>query len=302
MINIKTTKRKWRLIVKEFHSCKSAIDFCLANKYFALAHLYHDEKPMNMHIHDCYELYFSISGGKQFLIDSRFYTVCSGDIFFINQFESHHLTQIDKEIHERIVLSIYPDYLKQLSSFKTDLSYCFFNRNNHFGHKISLSLEEQKRFLFFVHKITSVIDYGIDLLEQSYFIELMVFLNGIFHKREKKSEQTKIIKSSATHEQVDHILTYINQNITTPLTIEQLSKQFYLSSSYLCRIFKESTGMTINKYIIAKRITIAKSLLAEGYNVNEACEQCGFHDYSNFLKAFTKAVGISPKKYAQYSS
>ncbi len=58
----------------------------------------------------------------------------------------------------------------------------------------------------------------------------------------------------------------------------------------------------INKYITTKRITISKSLLSQGYSVNEACEACGFNDYSNYLKAFTKAVGISPKKYAQFNS
>lgn len=60
--------------------------------------------------------------------------------------------------------------------------------------------------------------------------------------------------------------------------------------------------MTINKYITAKRITLSKSLLSEGCSVSETCEKCGFNDYSNFLKAFTKAVGISPKKYAQFNS
>lgn len=75
-----------------------------------------------------------------------------------------------------------------------------------------------------------------------------------------------------------------------------------MSTSYLCRIFKEATGTTINKYITAKRITLSKSLLDQGYSVSEACEVCGFNDYSNYLRAFTKAVGISPKKYAQFHS
>ena len=86
------------------------------------------------------------------------------------------------------------------------------------------------------------------------------------------------------------------------LTLEELSAHFFLSSSYLCRIFKATTGTTINKYITAKRITLSKSLLDQGCSVLEACEACGFNDYSNYLRAFTKAVGISPKKYAQFHS
>lgn len=287
--------------MKEFHSCKAAITFCLEAKYFAVAHLYNDDKPMDMHIHDNYELYFSISGGKQFLIDNRFYDIHPGDIFLINQFESHHLTQIDKAIHERIVLSIHPDYLKNISSEATPLDSCFINRNSPFGHKISLDTEEQKRFLYYAHKICDAVGFGEDLIEQAAFAELMVFLNKIFYNHEKKRKIEETEKNITSHQQVDNILTYINRNITNPLTIEELSEHFYLSPSYLCRIFKAATGTTINKYITAKRITIAKEQLALGCTVNEACDKCGFRDYSNFLKAFTKAVGIAPKKYAQFS-
>ena len=101
--------------------------------------------------------------------------------------------------------------------------------------------------------------------------------------------------------QVDDILAYINQNISQSITIEQLSEHFFLSESYICRIFKAATSTTINKYITARRISIAKAVLNENGNVMEAFERSGFTDYSNFFKAFTKAVGVSPKKYASLS-
>ncbi len=97
-------------------SCKEAMRQCMDTHTFAFAHLYNDEKAMDMHIHDCYEIYYSISGGKQFLIDNYFYDISDGDIFLINQFESHYLTQIDQQKHERIILSIDPEYLKQIST------------------------------------------------------------------------------------------------------------------------------------------------------------------------------------------
>ena len=80
-----------------FNSCKQSITDCIERKYFSIAHLYSDEKPMDMHIHDCYEMYYSVSGGKQFLINNRLYNIFPGDIFFINQYESHHLTKIDSQ-------------------------------------------------------------------------------------------------------------------------------------------------------------------------------------------------------------
>ena len=66
--------------MKELNSCKEAMASSIENKYFSIAHLYKDEKAMEMHIHDCYEVYFSISGGKQFLIDNKVYDIAPGDL------------------------------------------------------------------------------------------------------------------------------------------------------------------------------------------------------------------------------
>ena len=282
--------------MKELNSCKEAMAKSIENKYFSVAHLYKDEKAMEMHIHDCYEVYFSISGGKQFLIDNQLYDIEPGDLFLINQYDSHYLTQIDKEIHERIVIMIDPEYMRSISTQETNLDACFQNRASNFSHKITLSQEQQSRFLYFVNKIVTSNGYGHDLLERATFTELFVMINKIVIDRDNDTADEK---SATYNEQVDAILSYINNNIQYPVSISDLSKQFFISESYICRIFKSATGTTINKYMTARRISIAKSLLAEGVGVSDVCERCGFSDYSNFLKAFTKSVGISPKKYSQ---
>ena len=278
--------------MNELLSCRQAMENCMATQTFAIAHLYKEEKTMDMHIHDCHEIYYSISGGKQFLSDNKIYTIEPGDIFFINQYESHYLTQVDTGVHERIVISIFPDYLQSLSSPDTDLSHCFTYREDGVPHKLHFDAEMSKRFIYLIHKITDTNGFGSDLTERCAFTELLVFLNKTFYQN-GHSVPAEITVTN--HAQVDDILTYINRHISEELTLDALSTHFYLSSSYLCRIFKSTTGTTINKYITARRITIAKALLNEGFSVTEAC-------YSNFLKAFTKAVGISPKKYAQFNT
>lgn len=283
--------------MEEVTSCKIAIENCQNTKTFAVAHLYKEEKAMDMHIHDCYELYYSISGGKQFLIDNRFYSISPGDLFIINQYESHKLTQIDNQLHERIVLSVHPDYTKRLSTADTDLDACFSCRSVGFQHKLSLSREQQKRFLYYIDKILSANGYAHDIVEQAAFMELLVMINSL-----SSSNAPETVKSEYKYNhQVDDILTFINQNIAHSVTVEQLAESFYLSESYICRIFKQATGTTIGKYIAARRISIAKAALSEGANVSEAFEKSGFGDYSSFFKAFTRAVGVSPKKYANLS-
>lgn len=272
----------------------------MLSKTFAVAHLYKEEKTMDMHIHDCYEIYYSISGGKQFLIDNKFYSIAPGDVFVINQYESHYLTQIDKMVHERIVISVHPDYIRQLSNGRTDLSECFLLRNPGFSHKISLTKEQQQRFLFFINKITDAEEYAHEIIEEATFLELLVLLNKAYRHPDGENESESL--PSTYNRQVDEILTYINRNIMKAIRIEDLAGQFFLSESYICRIFKAATGTTINKYVTARRISIAKALLNDGTSVQDTFEQSGFADYSSFFKAFTKAVGISPKKYSQCSN
>lgn len=280
------------------NSCGASIKSCLEKKYFSIAHLYNEEKPMAMHIHDCYEIYFSISGGKQFLIDNKFYDINPGDLFVINEFESHYISKLDKIVHERIVISIYPEFLKSICTKETNLDFCFSDRKENFSHKISLDKDAQNRFLYFINKITTAEGFGSDIIEYATFLELITSINRLYIKNDSSS----VKKSSYQYnEQVEQIIKYINQNITDDITIEYLANHFFLSKSYICRIFKSATGTTINKYLSARRISMAKSMLSDGLNVNDVCEKCGFNDYSNFLKTFKKAVGISPKKYSQFS-
>lgn len=282
--------------MKECTSCKESINNCIKNKSFSIAHLHNEEETMSIHIHDCYEVYYSISGGKQFLIDNKLYNINPGDLFVINHFESHYVSQINKIAHERIVLSIHPDFLKSISTLKTDLSYCFNHRDENFSHRIQLDKEQQNRFIYFINKITSTEGFGSDMIEHSTFIELMVYLTKIFVDNEDT-----LLSSYKYNNQIQEIIRYINDNVIENITVKHLAEHFFLSESYICRIFKLATGTTINKYITARRISIAKSMLSNGSSINDVYIRCGFNDYSNFLKSFKKAVGVSPKKYSTFS-
>jgi AraC-like DNA-binding protein len=282
--------------MKEFASCKEAINNCISNKYFSIAHLHSEEETMAIHIHDSYEVYYSISGGKQFLIDNKLYDINPGDLFVINQFESHYVSQISKMVHERIVLSIHPDFLKDISTDKTDLSYCFTHRDENFSHKIQLDKEQQNRFMYFLNKIISADGFGADRIEYSSFIELMTYFTKLFVDNEDS-----LLSNYKYNNQIQEVISYINDNVLENITIKHLAEHFFLSESYICRIFKLATGTTINKYITARRISIAKALLSNGANINDVYIDCGFNDYSNFLKSFKKAVGVSPKKYSTFS-
>ncbi len=288
-----------------YQSYTEAFQSVFETKSFSVAHLYKLNKNINIDTLGCYKLFYFVSGNKKFNIGNSTYDCKEGDLFFIPVNDYHYFSNYqNSDNHERIICFIYPEYLKSCSSETTDLCDCFSQIELTGNHKFSLLPEDRKHFLYHLTKVSETSAYGQDLLDKSNFTKFFIFLNEIYQKysgleTKTVSRPTKSTKQST--KQIDFLKSYIHQHITENLSTESLANLLFLSPTYLCRLFKETTGTTLHKYITAQRITLAKGLLAEGASVTDTCSACGFNDYSNFLKAFTKTVGISPKKYAQLS-
>lgn len=71
-----------------------------------------------------------------------------------------------------------------------------------------------------------------------------------------------------------------------------------LSSSYLCRVFKEETGVNINTYINNLRMAKAVRLLEDkNYYIKEVAISVGFDDQLYFSRLFKKYYGVTPSQY-----
>lgn len=89
---------------------------------------------------------------------------------------------------------------------------------------------------------------------------------------------------------------YIHDNITSPITVKSIANHFYISEQYLCRIFKQYTGMTIKKYVQQKRIILVKEFYSSGMSITNACIKAGFSDYSCFYRTFLNIMHEPPRK------
>jgi len=94
---------------------------------------------------------------------------------------------------------------------------------------------------------------------------------------------------------------FIHQNyMKDSLSVKTISDHVYLSSSYVCTIFKTETGQTLNQYITEYRITKAKLLLEDlRYKITDVSYRVGYTDGNYFGKSFKKLVGLSPSEYRE---
>ena len=82
------------------------------------------------------------------------------------------------------------------------------------------------------------------------------------------------------------------------LSIKDISDHVFLSTSYICTLFKNETGQTLNQYITKYRVEKAKKLLADPLNkITDISSNVGYSDGNYFGKTFKKIVGLSPTEY-----
>ena len=96
-----------------------------------------------------------------------------------------------------------------------------------------------------------------------------------------------------------NIIKYINEHYNSyDLSLEDISKNTFLTPAYICVIFKDYTGKTVNKYINEYRIIQAKELLKDSnIKMNDIALKVGYKDGNYFAKIFKKETGYTPSEY-----
>ena len=95
-----------------------------------------------------------------------------------------------------------------------------------------------------------------------------------------------------------NILEYINININTKITIENLEYHFFYNRYYLMKLFKKEMGITILNYINKVRIYNSLNELNNTSNLLiKVAINNGFYSLEYFSETFKKEIGVSPREY-----
>lgn len=104
--------------------------------------------------------------------------------------------------------------------------------------------------------------------------------------------------ANGTNTTEKEMITYIRQNYTREISLQEFGMQFHLSEKYISRYFKEHFHITLSQYINHLRLKHARQLLQESaVPVTEVALQSGYQNVSYFIRCFKKMYGVSPLKY-----
>ena len=238
-----------------------------------------------LHSHDSYEILLFIQGDSRYVVEGNTYSLEPYDVMILRKNEMHRIYHNSESAYERYILMVEPDFFTEHNC--KELESEFLKKTNGSKNKIDASLcvssglydaflRLQKYSHNFKELYTPIVDAVIT--------EILYLINNVklFSKDDNSDSQLK------------SIISYINNNYTDEISLDELAEQFFISKYHLCRIFKEGTGITVHSYITNKRLIRVKELKSEGYSLGEAAILAGFGNYSSFYRAYQKNNGFAP--------
>ncbi len=257
------------------------------NSDFRLFHIIDQaKKEFDFHYHDFDKLVIPIQGNISYSIEGKTYPLKPYDIVLIQHNEIHKPIIHDDSTYERIIVYISPGFLQDYKTIDYDLGYCFQKAVDEHTNVLRLfSIANHPLF----HSIQKLEDsfqnelYAAELQRKISFLEFMIQLNrAVIH------HSLDYMHNASANPKILHIIEYIHNYLTQDISIDTIAKETYMSRYHMMRTFKSETGYTIQEYIRQKRLVLAKELLSKHIPVTQVCYDCGFKDYTSFLRAYKK--------------
>lgn len=99
------------------------------------------------------------------------------------------------------------------------------------------------------------------------------------------------------------VIEEIERDYALPLTVDEMSRNVFITPQYLSRLFRRYLNCSAYEYLTSYRISKAKELLITSplLDIQDIALKTGFSDPSHFISIFRKAVGTTPLKFRKFN-
>ncbi|MEE8816773.1 MAG: AraC family transcriptional regulator [Lachnospiraceae bacterium] len=266
----------------------------------------HEEFEMRAkHVHETIELFFLLEGHRFFFLEQETYLLDEGCAMLVNHdlihrtspaegyAPDHHnfILQIDRQVYDGVLKSLFQMDFDTFGSLNNGIA-----RFSEADWQLILSLIDAFKRA----------DRDEDATEKNpYLVMLAATLLATFARVRRQGNEmdyNRITKSrvvnSGIYRKVHEISMYLQNNYAKNLSLDELAGRFYMSKSYLTRIFREVTGFSVVEYTNFIRVRRAQEMLkTTKENITDIAAATGFGNITYFEKVFRVATGQKPSQY-----
>lgn len=241
------------------------------------------------HIHDSYEIFFLAEGDRTFLFDRYVYDLHPGDLILLRpnvlhkgSFSRFHI-KYGAEFSQKFLDYYFTEQMqdKLLQCFKNNI--------------IRLNENEQYEFKRLFSKMHG--EYKSGKMCALTLSDLLLMLDAAGRRSERKLRESTGAPADVS-DGANNILTYIEEHYSTIRSVDEIANEVHLNKSYMCRLFKHETGMTVMDYLQHYRIQQAcEKLTTTESKITDIAGQCGFENTSHFIRVFKDFIGSTPGRF-----
>ncbi len=231
-----------------------------------------------LHSHAYYEIYFLVSGTRKIFIKDKIYALQAPGIIVIPPYALH---KTEGDAFERINLCVAQENLSNYERDALDGMSC----------KITVPEKEAfsdiKKLLELAIRIKNEPHPYSDERLRSVINYIILTLERLPQKEGADSEYSPNLILS--------VIDYINSNYKRGVSLNELSREFFISKTALCAKFKAVMKCSVNDYILKNKLNRAKELLiTTGMSVEEVARNSGFSSANYMGLVFKNKIGASP--------
>lgn len=233
---------------------------------------------------------YLLQGKCTYIVNGKKYNAKAGDVIFVNPDDSHkkipqngdQIIEFSMGMYEFSLFDLPPSFF--ISPYM-DKIITLGDLKNEFNKSCNDVFNSSKSSRSFSSVLTRAEAYKIIgyLLKELYSYDTLSFIP----KKHFVSSDRKSITNT--------IIRYLDENYMNDISLETISKNMFLSSIYISKMFKEETGESPINHLIRIRIRTAKTLLeTTNFSIRTIATRVGYSDPFYFSKLFKKYYGMSP--------
>lgn len=252
------------------------------------------------HWHPEIELTLITKGTMLYRVNNRSFVLSEGQALFGNSSTLHTGAMLENQDCEYLSVTfdpkliygyensaIYTKYVKPIIQNQT-LSAIHFDRSADWHQDVIAILTE----------ITQLESEKAPTYELDILCRLQAFWKLLFLNTEPCADE--IAYDRKTYDRIRSIISYIEANYASDLTLEAISGSIHVSRSECSRLFKKYMQISLFDFIAQYRIEKSvEYLTTTNYSITEIADLTGFNDSNYYTKVFRRQKGCPPSQYRQ---
>lgn len=247
------------------------------------------------HMHKDFEICLLLEGKLNISIQEKTLKLTENDLWVINPFQLHEYEAAGNPALV-LIIQINPVFFSSYFSLINNIAFS----------SVSISAKD-KKYGDLYESLIRIAQHSFSQSER-YELKCARLLNYIFDQlmdfipfdivsdSEKRARRSRL-------KLIRQITSYIDENYYHKLLLSDVAKETNLTVNYLSHFFKDSIGVSFQKYLAKIRCTRACILLrTTDLSLFDISISCGFSDIKYFTKNFQEFYGLSTKDFRENST